>query len=415
MPRLLLFLLSLLSLTRAAAQDPDALRQRFQDMRTTYAERVERFETEFAELEKQAVNRLIIALVRTEQAYRDEGDLIGVLQTRSLQEELLETRRFPDDDPEFLEKIKELLEEPRQDLGISRQEIQERLDAFRQSYAERLEPVMRDLTRAGDFETAREILDIRNQILASLDLQQGPRPTHRTPDQLRASNDPNTFPLILEADALRNHSSLGTRRAQLSFQPRTEGRVETGPRGIQFAGGRFTIPAHAGEALIHQVRQTHSFTLEIGFLTSQRIQNATIFSMGPDLGNANLALLHQGENLTLLLRTTVQGGETVVNRVDLGPANEGRLQHLIITYRPGDLAVYRNGSNTRRNRADASGDLRGWEMQPVHFGHTDIADPAAAHPRWNGTLVAFYMSATPVASRQVTTSFERFVSFITNR
>lgn len=416
MKHLLLLNLSLLAFARASAQqDPGPLRQRYLRMQETYTERTEQIDAEFAELEKQEVNRLIISLVRTEQAFRDEGDLQGVLLTRRLQEEMLETQQFPAPSPEFPDEIRNLLQETRASLEIARQEIQERLDALNRTFAEHLEPVMRDLTRAGDFDTAREMLDIRNQIFASLDVRQGPRPTHRTADQLRAPNDQNIFPLLLEAEALRNHPGLGIRRPQLAFQPRTEGQIQTTPRGFEFTGGRLTIPAHASEALIHQIQQTHSFTLEIGFLTTHRIQNTPIVCFGPSPEEANLALLHQNQNLTLLLRTTGQDGQSVLNRVDLGPAQEGRMQHLLITYRPGDLAVYRNGSNSRRNRADASGDLRDWEMKPLHIGHADIPDPALPATGWNGTVVNLSMNAIPISSRQVTTSFERFVSFITQR
>jgi hypothetical protein len=414
MSRLFLILLTLLTLTRAAGQDTEALHQRFRDIQTFYNERAERFDAEFAELEKQDVNRFIIALVRTEQTFRDEGDLSGVLQTRRLQEEMLETQRFPETGPERPQAIQDLLTETLEGLERSQKQLQDRLDQLNRTYAERLEPLMRDLTRAGDFETARNILDIRNQIFASLDVRQGPRPTHRTADQLRAPNDSSIFPLILEPEALRHHPVLGTRRAQLPFHPGTEGRAVITPRSVQFTGGRLTIPAHASEALIHQVQQTHSFTLEIGLLAAERLQNATLLSMGPDPDHANLAFRHEEGNLILLLRTSDQRGEALMNRVDLGPVTEGRHLHLVITYRPGDLAVYRNGSNTRRNRTDASGDLRGWEMQPVHFGHADITDPEMPPPGWQGTLTGFYMNATPAGSRQVTTAFERFVSFITN-
>jgi hypothetical protein len=415
MYRLLPLLILLLLSPRVHARNPESLRQRYLQMQEAYTERADLLESQFAELRRREVNRFIVALVRTEQAFRDEGDLPGVLLTRQLQEDMLERQQFPASDPEFPEKIRELLRISLEQLEASRLEIQEQLNELNRSFADRLEPVMRDLTRAGDFETAREMLDIRNEIFASLDVRTDVRPTHRSIAELQASNDPNVFPVSLEPDALRNHTGLVRRRAQIAFQPRIEGSAEIASRAFRINGGRVTIPAHATEALLHQVRQTQSFTLEMGFLTTHRIQNAPILSFGSTPEESNLAILQRGPNLVLILRTTGQGGETVTSTVDLGPANEGRMQHLVITYRPGDLAIYRNGSNTRRNRADATGDLRNWEMRPIHIGHTDIPNPALPHPRWNGTLASVYMSSTPASARQVTTSFERFVAFVSNR
>lgn len=415
MSRPLFFLITLLLISPATARDASTLRERFLAMQAAHAEEMNRFSSERDGHETQEVNRLIIALVRTEQAYRDEGDLTGVLQTRRLQESLLNTPRLPGLHEEFSAKIQEQLQAAHQNLRQSHQEIQQRIDARRLDYARQLEPVMRDLTRAGDFETARDLLEIRSHIFAALNIRQEPRPTHRTIEQLRAPNDPNVFPLLLEPEALRTHPILGTRRPQLVFHPRLEGQVEILPRAFQLNGGRITLPAHVSEALIYQIRQTHSFTLEISFRASERFQQATLLSMGSEPGQSNLALLHEGGNLILLLKTTGQGGEPARHRVDLGAVNEGRYQQLILTYRPGDLAVYRNGSNTRRNRADATGDLRGWDMQPVHLGHHDFTNPMMPPTAWSGVVLGFSMTATPASARQVTTAFERFVSFISNR
>lgn len=397
------------------ARDPAALRQSYLKMQESYTQNADQLEAEYTEIQRQEVNRFIIALVRTEQTFRDEGDLNGVLRTRQLQEEMLETQQLPGAQGDFPEKIQNLLQDVRLSLEASRQEIQNRLDDLNRSFAARIEPVMRDLTRAGDFEIAREMLDIRNQVFASLDVQQRLRPTHRTVDQLRAPNDPNIFPISLEPPNLRNHSTLIARPTQIQFQPRTEGRVETTDRGFAFQGGQLTIPAHATEALLHQIQQTQSFTLEIGFQASLPNLQAPILSFGETSETSNLAILQENQNLTLLLRTTNQQGKSVLNRVDLGPVNAGRMQHLVITYRPGDLAIYRNGANVRRNRNDASGELRIWEMQPVRLGHLPASNLGNSNPGWSGTIVNLYIHATPGSSRMITTSFERFVSFISSR
>lgn len=403
---------ALLSLGSAMAREARSPHTELERLQEAHEARNQDFAAEETALERDTVNRLIITLVRTEQGFQDEGDLVGVLQTRQLQEDLLETQRFPEPESGHVPGLRDLLQTIREDMLAKKQEIHARRDAHALDYAERLEPLMRNLTRAGDFESARNLLTLRNEIFERLNIQQDARPTHRSPEQLRASNDLNVFPLLLEAEGmLAAQAAWGNRHPQLTFQPRAEGSLDTAAQGFHFQGGRLTIPPHASEALLFQVGQTQSFTLELGFMI-RNVQVAPILMFGPTPEESNLAILQENQNLVLLLRTSDLAGQPVMNRVDLGPANEGRMQHLVLTYRPGDLAVFRNGSNIRRNRADASGELRHWEMHPVHFAQTPGQTGAAA---WQGTVVNFYMTAIPASSRQVSTSFERFVSFIRSR
>lgn len=414
---LITLLLLLLPLLPATAQNTDALREAYLRMQEAYTERATLLEAEYTEAEQREINAFIIDLVRIEQHYRDEGELAGVLQTRQIQERMLETQTLPDPEAEPLpEKILERITQSRENLQLARDTVQEKLNTLNQAFADRLEPIMRDLTRAGDFTTAREILGIRNEIFASLNVRPSIRPTHRSEAELRAPNDPNIFPVSVEPPGFSERPGLIPRSTQLPFQPQTEGDLTQSPQGIILRGGRFTIPAHATEALIHQIGRTQTITIELGFRISQPFQHAPILCFGRSPEESNFALLQDGNNLTLLFTTSSQTGGIQRNRIDLGPANVGAMQHLVISYRPGDLAIFRNGGGTRRNRDDANGDLRAWEMKPLHLGQAEIPpSPDFPPPAWNGTIVNLQINALPVTPRGITSSFERFTRFISGR
>lgn len=162
---LFLILLFQLSGFRVAAQDADTQYLRLQE---SYTQRVQdivqRFETQQSEL----LNKFILALVRKEQDYRDEGDLDGLMYSRNLREELLEQVRFPEKDSRAPEEVLEMMNT----LFRHRNELiatfQPELNKLNEILLNALEPYQREFTRQGKLDLAIEIRELREQLTIAL-------------------------------------------------------------------------------------------------------------------------------------------------------------------------------------------------------------------------------------------------------
>jgi hypothetical protein len=110
---------------------------------------------------------------------------------------------------------------------------------------------------------------------------------------------------------------------------------------MDVSGGHFAL--HGQEELIQKISQTDAFALELT-LDPDRVdlrQAGVVAGMGRSREDANFLLIQEGPDLVLQLHTsgTPEGGA----RIPLGPLSGTGPQHLIATYRPGNVAAYLNG------------------------------------------------------------------------
>lgn len=162
---LFLILLFQFSGFQVAAQDVDTQYLRLQEAYTQRVQDiVQRFETQQSEL----LNKFILALVRREQSYRDEGDLDGLMYSRTLREELLEEVRFPEKDPDAPAEVLEMMDT----LFRHRNELiatfQPELDQLNRILLNALEPYQREFTRQGKLDLAIEIRTLREHLSTAL-------------------------------------------------------------------------------------------------------------------------------------------------------------------------------------------------------------------------------------------------------
>ncbi|MEX2606900.1 MAG: hypothetical protein WD708_06105 [Kiritimatiellia bacterium] len=161
----ILAVLLLTCVPRLSAQDAETQYLRLQEGYTQRVQDiVQRFETQQSEL----LNKFILALVRKEQDYRDDGDLDGLMYSRNLREELLEKVQFPGKDPEAPQAVREMLIT----LFRHRDELittfQPELDQLNRILLNALEPYQREFTRQGKLELAIEIRTLREHLAIAL-------------------------------------------------------------------------------------------------------------------------------------------------------------------------------------------------------------------------------------------------------
>lgn len=398
----------------------EQLRAQYQQLQDVYSERLETIQTEMSQKERELLNHFIISLVRVEQAFRDEGELDGVVITRELRETLLENPAFPEPAANHPAELRESIDSLKRDRNDIRENSQKLLNELNRMFYDRLEPIMRELTRAGDFDTARDMLELRQRLRASLGEPGERDPPERSTRELGMSADPNIFPLSIEPDSLGQIIGLTARRTQLAFDPVIEGRVTPQQRWIRLRGGRYTVPEDATRALVHQVAQNQMFTLEFGFYTDNGSQGrphlqapAGLFLFGNHREDANLIVNQEGRNLFLYLRTDSPPENRKFHRVNLGRVDPGRMVHYMVTYRSGELTVYADGVETQKLRSEISGLLNGWENYPFHIGSIDTPSPVIPVGYWNGDLVFVYMRASHESSRGAAANYTRFGNFVT--
>ena len=118
---------------------------------------------------------------------------------------------------------------------------------------------------------------------------------------------------------------------------------------------------------------------------------AWIVSYGRGPGARNLDLGQAGRRLVLRLRTPSTGRDADRPQLDLFELPPARPTHVLVTYEPGRLRVYRDGEPVLESAA-VQGGLGQWRNHPLVFG-----GEAGGGGGWAGTLegVAFYSRVLP--------------------
>ncbi len=413
--RLLALLLLLPATFHLSAQDLAADYARVQE---AYTQRLGDIEARLLTTERDLLNRYILSLVRAEQAFRDAGNLDGLVLCRELRERLLTDPRYPEIEDRHPAELRDMTQILLQQRGEARAASQRELDDLNRAFLGALERYQREFTRLGEIETAIEIRSMRAFLQAGLpDLPAAPLAAAPPP------SDPNVFPFSLEASAYGESPALLPRSSQAPVTPRfappTGGAIQ--PRGFVFRGGQLRFPAEASHPIVSQVLQNQMLNIEFAIFVSHNYQGdarapAPLFVLGEDLASCNLAITQESNNYFLLLRTTSAPEQGGLHRIPLGTIQGGRFHHMQITYRSGELTVYRNGVESRKLRGEINGLLSNWKPAPLLFGGLPNPEPTPENPApafvWTGTLVQFYLRASLDTPRAVTNNFNRFSSLI---
>ena len=147
--------------------------------------------------------------------------------------------------------------------------------------------------------------------------------------------------------------------------------------------GGYLFDSVAGPAISDVSRGGSELTLEAIFSPASLEQAgpARIVALADESDDPDMALAQDGPEVTFCLRTTDAKQPATSSRVSIQTADTP--MHLTVTYRNGELIVYRDGIEIARSK-DLLGSLAAWRSGPLTVG----ADASGKNP-WRGILEAF--------------------------
>jgi len=399
-------LAALLSWGSAASAD---LRENAARMAAVYSNRVEQIQATTREQETDLLRRFIIALVRVEQNHKDNGHLEGLVATAALREDLVSEPHFPEAAEGMPEDLVGLIRTLREHRKTIRDESGKQIRDLNQKYGAALEPLQRELTRQGDLEMALALREIR------LGLDSGDPVLAVPTTPLAQAGDPMGYPICLEPPALRERVQLGVRTPSQAVDPVAKGSVTAHAGSWQLQQGSLTLAAASLTTASGMARRNQMFTLEFALRTRNNGQGhlhpVSILYFGRDAESANFQVVQQGHRAFLLLRTTDTPSTKAPFKVELGRLYIDRWQHFVVTYRNGELVVYRNGDEYSRLRREVTGSLSTWADAPLVVGEAMGLEGVPVH--WAGRLLFVYLKASIYSQREIRDAFARFSAFVT--
>ncbi|HEX6864481.1 MAG TPA: LamG-like jellyroll fold domain-containing protein [Thermoanaerobaculia bacterium] len=154
---------------------------------------------------------------------------------------------------------------------------------------------------------------------------------------------------------------------------------------MDLGSGAWAASEEAGQAVVAAVKRTNEVTLEATVTARTGEQSAVIVALsGGRRDTRNLVLAQEGDELVLHLGVARRG--SAEHEVRLGRLEPGRPAHVLVSYRPGHLAAWRDGEEVLTT-GDLQGDFFRWRPRPLTFG-AERRQPGS----WSGWLegVAIY-------------------------
>jgi len=189
-------------------------------------------------------------------------------------------------------------------------------------------------------------------------------------------NEDGKAPLVVARNPETRHLQLA------SLEPRGDATLLESRFFAELNGG-YLISQDAGPNIFQTSRHSSELTLEAVFCPADLSQSgpARIVALGGDKSDApDFALAQDGCDVTFSLRTDADPAPPTPPRVTMSTADTPL--HVTVTYRNGDLTVYRDGMEIARSK-DLWGSLAAWRSGPLTIG----ADAGGDHP-WRGILEA---------------------------
>lgn len=174
---------------------------------------------------------------------------------------------------------------------------------------------------------------------------------------------------------------------------------------LDLGEGYAEVAEVGARAVLEGAQGANAVAVELVATPRRADQRGALFAFsGGRPKTRNLVLRQEGRELVVELLTA--GWGPVENRFELGPlaSDPGRTEvpvHLLVTYRPGRLAVYRDGEPLLET-SDAQGDFFHWQRRPLRLGG-EAGDEAT----WEGTLEYVAIHRRFVSAEEARASFER--------
>ena len=166
---------------------------------------------------------------------------------------------------------------------------------------------------------------------------------------------------------------------------------------LDIRNGSYVAPG-AGARIVAACKASNELAVE-ATLRARGVEvggPARIIALSQRIGNANFVLGQERDRLVFRLRTPDSGTDGSANdsQVDLGPVAPGQALHLIVSYRDGELAVYRDG-NPVRVPQQLRGGFDGWESAELHLG-----DESSRDRTWDGEMDGIAISSRFIGAEE---------------
>ena len=155
------------------------------------------------------------------------------------------------------------------------------------------------------------------------------------------------------------------------------GGARFGPAGqMHLVNGAFLPEPDFGESLQQAFRETGEFSFEAIITPDRPFQQppAEILSLARENNAPFLSLMQDGAQLVLLVKSSASER----HRIQLGALSANRPGHVLVAYRGGEVAYYRDGYLTSKTRIE-SVDFGKWKKATLVFGD-------GSGSRWTGWL-----------------------------
>lgn len=194
-----------------------------------------------------------------------------------------------------------------------------------------------------------------------------------------------------------------------ALAPRGRARINR-HQALVLTGGAYAVQ-EADNAVLEACRRSGQLTIEAVIEPDDLKQNgpARIVTFSSSPGERNFTLGQQDDRLIFRLRTPATGLNGVQPEVSLCHIAAGQPQHVAVTYRPGEMVAYLNGSQVYRG-GEVKGDFSNWS--PHHLLVGDEWDGARD---WGGALEGVAIFSRALSAEEVGRDAAEYLRLIKSR
>jgi hypothetical protein len=157
--------------------------------------------------------------------------------------------------------------------------------------------------------------------------------------------------------------------ATRQFRVMERGLARFGRYGDMKLGEGAFVASAGGDDLLRGCVKSNQLAVELLITpeTPTSADTAHIVSFGSKDKGCNFAVGQKGKHLVFAIRTSTSGAKPETVQYSLGALRMGDPNHVVIAYRPGEIACMRGGALTFQD-ASPKGNLSAWSGQEIVFG-----------------------------------------------
>ena len=174
--------------------------------------------------------------------------------------------------------------------------------------------------------------------------------------------------------------------------------------------GTYTVDG-VSDAILAACKETGALSVEMVLTPRKKAvpTPARMVSFSRDEDHRNFSLDQKGDRLVMRLRTPKTGNNGANPPIELCPLDIGRQQHILVSYRNGQLTAYKHGKLVYSGDA-LRGDFRNWDPMQLIFG-----DEVSGDYDWSGTLEGVAIYSRFIDADEAMETFTRYLNIHRSR